>query len=197
MLWLRASTLLECLSSTLVQSSTPNQSSTMATLKRKAPEFVDAPDATPTGRPVKKLRLTQSQKQALIDNLQLESTSTVGIQDTRLVLTRTQSPSVLASFVHNILFKHMTFALALNDASTVFLSLFARPTWASSLINTQPRLKRPRPFAGFLRQRSRAHPSPLTKPSHPLARATAGLDAQGTITYLPSQLRPITDVFTK
>jgi hypothetical protein len=51
----------------------------MATLKRKAPEFVDAPDATPTGRPVKKLRLTQSQKQALIDNLQLESTSTGGV----------------------------------------------------------------------------------------------------------------------
>ncbi|KAJ5453978.1 uncharacterized protein N7458_004934 [Penicillium daleae] len=46
----------------------------MATLKRKAPEFIDAPDATPTGRPVKKLRLTQSQKQALIDNLQLEIT---------------------------------------------------------------------------------------------------------------------------
>ncbi|KAF3391533.1 hypothetical protein F1880_007896 [Penicillium rolfsii] len=46
----------------------------MATLKRKAPEFVDAPNATPTERPVKKLRLTQSQKQALIDNLQLEIT---------------------------------------------------------------------------------------------------------------------------
>ncbi|KAJ5592019.1 uncharacterized protein N7459_002388 [Penicillium hispanicum] len=46
----------------------------MATLKRKAPEFVGAPDATPTGRPAKKLRLTQSQKQALIDNLQLEIT---------------------------------------------------------------------------------------------------------------------------
>lgn len=45
----------------------------MATLKRKSPEFLSAPDATPTGRPVKKLRLTQSQKQALIDNLQLES----------------------------------------------------------------------------------------------------------------------------
>ncbi|KAJ5765839.1 hypothetical protein N7520_005398 [Penicillium odoratum] len=46
----------------------------MATLKRKSPEFLSAPDATPTGRPVKKLRLTQSQKQALIDNLQLEIT---------------------------------------------------------------------------------------------------------------------------
>lgn len=45
----------------------------MATLKRKDPEFIDAPDATPTGRPVKRMRLTQSQKQALIDNLQLES----------------------------------------------------------------------------------------------------------------------------
>lgn len=56
-----------------------NQSSTMATMKRKAPEFLDAPDATPTGRPVKKLRLTQSQKQALIDNLQLESTSMGGV----------------------------------------------------------------------------------------------------------------------
>ncbi|KAF7716529.1 Uncharacterized protein PECH_005184 [Penicillium ucsense] len=46
----------------------------MATLKRKAPELSEAPDATPTGRPVKKLRLTRSQKQALIDNLQLEIT---------------------------------------------------------------------------------------------------------------------------
>lgn len=45
----------------------------MATLKRKSPGFDDAPDATPTGRPAKKLRLTQNQKQALIDNLQLES----------------------------------------------------------------------------------------------------------------------------
>ncbi|KAJ5917194.1 hypothetical protein N7466_010748 [Penicillium verhagenii] len=46
----------------------------MATLKRKSPEFLTAPDATPTGRPVKKLCLTQNQKQALIDNLQLEIT---------------------------------------------------------------------------------------------------------------------------
>ncbi|KAJ6014326.1 hypothetical protein N7540_008917 [Penicillium herquei] len=46
----------------------------MTTLKRKSPEFLAAPDATPTGRPAKKLRLTQSQKQALIDNLQLEIT---------------------------------------------------------------------------------------------------------------------------
>ncbi|KAJ5085117.1 hypothetical protein N7532_009888 [Penicillium argentinense] len=46
----------------------------MATLKRKSPEFVGAPDATPTGPPAKKLRLTQGQKQALIDNLQLEIT---------------------------------------------------------------------------------------------------------------------------
>lgn len=45
----------------------------MATLKRKDPKFADAPDATPTGRPAKRMRLAQSQKQALIDNLQLES----------------------------------------------------------------------------------------------------------------------------
>jgi hypothetical protein len=45
----------------------------MATLKRKSPEFVNAPDATPNGPPAKRMRLTQSQKQALIDNLQLES----------------------------------------------------------------------------------------------------------------------------
>lgn len=76
----RDSTLLdEPLMSSPIQSSTQITPSTMATLKRKAPEFVDAPDATPTGRPVKKLRLTQSQKQALIDNLQLESTSTGGV----------------------------------------------------------------------------------------------------------------------
>ncbi|OQE26837.1 hypothetical protein PENSTE_c005G00027 [Penicillium steckii] len=46
----------------------------MATLKRKSPEFVNAPDATPKGPPAKKMRLTQGQKQALIDNLQLEIT---------------------------------------------------------------------------------------------------------------------------
>ena len=79
LLWLRASTLRECPSPTLVQFFDPNQSFTMATMKRKAPEFLDAPDSTPTGRPVKKLRLTQSQKQALIDNLQLESTLMRGV----------------------------------------------------------------------------------------------------------------------
>ncbi|KAJ5900138.1 hypothetical protein N7495_004882 [Penicillium taxi] len=46
----------------------------MATLKRKSPEFIDTPDAALTGRPAKKLRLTHSQKQALMDNLQLEIT---------------------------------------------------------------------------------------------------------------------------
>ncbi|KAJ5223088.1 uncharacterized protein N7469_009328 [Penicillium citrinum] len=46
----------------------------MGTLKRKSPEFVNAPDATPRGPPAKKMRLTQGQKQALIDNLQLEIT---------------------------------------------------------------------------------------------------------------------------
>lgn len=76
----RASTILDApLLYSQTQSSTQITTPTMTTLKRKAPEFVDAPDATPTGRPVKKLRLTQSQKQALIDNLQLESTSTGGV----------------------------------------------------------------------------------------------------------------------
>ncbi|KAJ5999707.1 hypothetical protein N7481_000116 [Penicillium waksmanii] len=46
----------------------------MASLKRKSPEFITAPDATPRGPPAKKLRLTQGQKQALMDNLQLEIT---------------------------------------------------------------------------------------------------------------------------
>ncbi|KAJ5091096.1 hypothetical protein NUU61_005966 [Penicillium alfredii] len=45
----------------------------MATLKRKSPEPVDAPDVTPTGHPAKKMRLTHNQKQTLMDNLQLES----------------------------------------------------------------------------------------------------------------------------
>ena len=45
----------------------------METLKRKSPDFLSAADATPTGRPVKKMCLTRNQKQALIDNLQLES----------------------------------------------------------------------------------------------------------------------------
>ncbi|KAJ5125073.1 uncharacterized protein N7515_008898 [Penicillium bovifimosum] len=42
----------------------------MSTTKRKS----DAMDVTPTGSPTKKMRLTQNQKQALIDNLQLEIT---------------------------------------------------------------------------------------------------------------------------
>ncbi|KAJ5698808.1 hypothetical protein N7462_000813 [Penicillium macrosclerotiorum] len=46
----------------------------MATLKRKSPELINAQDATPSSRPAKKLCLTQGQKQALIDNLQLEIT---------------------------------------------------------------------------------------------------------------------------
>jgi hypothetical protein len=37
--------------------------------KRKSEEM----DTTPTGSPTKKMRLTQKQKQALMDNLQLES----------------------------------------------------------------------------------------------------------------------------
>jgi hypothetical protein len=41
----------------------------MPATKRKS----DAMDVTPTGSPTKKMRLTQNQKQALIDNLQLES----------------------------------------------------------------------------------------------------------------------------
>lgn len=167
----------------------------MATLKRKAPEFIDAPDATPTGRPVKKLRLTQSQKQALIDNLQLESTSTEGILDNRPVLTTPQSLSVLVSFVLNMPCKQMTFAPALNDASTVFPSLFARPTWASSSRNTRPRPRRPRPFVESLQQRPRAHPSPLTKHSRHPARVTAGPDAIGMIAYPSVQLRPNTNTF--
>lgn len=42
---------------------------TMPATKRKS----DAMDVTPTGSPTKKMRLTQHQKQALMDNLQLES----------------------------------------------------------------------------------------------------------------------------
>jgi hypothetical protein len=43
-------------------------------MKRKSPEITGADDvATPTGSPTKKMRMTQSQKQALMDNLQLES----------------------------------------------------------------------------------------------------------------------------
>lgn len=40
--------------------------------KRKSDQMDDEP-ATPKGSPVKKMRITQAQKQALIDNLQLES----------------------------------------------------------------------------------------------------------------------------
>lgn len=45
------------------------------TRKRKSTEMEDepAPTATPTGSPRKKMRISQSQKQALMDNLQLES----------------------------------------------------------------------------------------------------------------------------
>ncbi|CAL5867151.1 uncharacterized protein PFLUO_LOCUS1363 [Penicillium psychrofluorescens] len=44
-------------------------------MKRKSPEITGADEVTtPTGRPMKKMRMTQSQKQALMDNLQLEIT---------------------------------------------------------------------------------------------------------------------------
>jgi hypothetical protein len=167
----------------------------MAPLKRKAPEFVDAPDATPTGRPVKKLRLTQNQKQALIDNLQLESTSKGGVLKYKLGLTKPQSLSARASFVHNMLFKPMTFVPALNDASTVFPSLSARPIWASFSRSTAPRLRRPRPFVESPQQRSRVHPCLLTKHFHPLARATAGTDATGRIVPGSPQPSPTADTF--
>lgn len=39
--------------------------------KRKSDEMENGP-STPTGGPAKKMKITQGQKQALIDNLQLE-----------------------------------------------------------------------------------------------------------------------------
>jgi hypothetical protein len=105
-----------------------------------------------------------------------------------------QSLNVLASFVPNMLCKQMIFAPALNDASIVFPSLFARPTWASSSRSTQPRPRRPRLFVESLQQRSRGHPCPLIKHSHPPAHATAELDATGTTASISSQLNPNTNI---
>lgn len=48
--------------------------------KRKSDQMDDEP-ATPKGSPVKKMRITQAQKQALIDNLQLESMKKVHLQE--------------------------------------------------------------------------------------------------------------------
>jgi len=47
----------------------------LTTRKRKSDEMAGTPEAVaPTGSPApKRLKITQSQKQALIDNLQLES----------------------------------------------------------------------------------------------------------------------------
>lgn len=46
--------------------------STQDTRKRKSDRMDHGP-STPTGSPAKKIKITQTQKQALIDNLQLES----------------------------------------------------------------------------------------------------------------------------
>ena len=62
----------------------PNISLDLLTMpaKRKS----DQMDTTPTGSPSKKMRLTQQQKQALMDNLQLESGLSFELLDGPLVL---------------------------------------------------------------------------------------------------------------
>ena len=55
------------------------------TRKRNSKAIEDDP-TTPTGSPAKKMRITVAQKQALIDNLQLEGKS-MAVTRTDLVLT--------------------------------------------------------------------------------------------------------------
>lgn len=105
---------------------------TMPATKRKS----DAMDVTPTGSPTKKMRLTQHQKQALMDNLQLESELKLWIYGVNIVLILLQSLSERVNFVLNMPSRQMTSGRALSDASIEFQSRFARPTSASSSKST-------------------------------------------------------------
>jgi hypothetical protein len=106
---------------------------TMPATKRKS----DAMDVTPTGSPTKKMRLTQRQKQALMDNLQLESGWNCGFT-VIMALILLQSPSGHVSFVLNMPFRQMTSGRALSDASIASQCRYARPTSASCSKNTMP-----------------------------------------------------------
>jgi hypothetical protein len=96
--------------------------------KRKSDEMEEAVPAgtTPTGSPTrKKMKISQQQKQALIDNLQLESMRTIMMP---LAYTNTfcQSPNELANSAPATPFNVPTFAPASNGASIAFPSRSAK-----------------------------------------------------------------------
>lgn len=83
--------------------------------KRKSADD-DAYDVTtPTGSPpTKKLRITRNQKQALIDNLQLESM--FHSYFSRHLMLTSQSPNAPANFEPSMPSKQATFEPVLKDA---------------------------------------------------------------------------------
>lgn len=93
--------------------------------KRKTPEperdaFNKDEVTTPSNSPArKKLKITQHQKQTLIDNLQLESASLLSpadyVQPLVSILTRLQSQSEPADYAPSMQCKLKIFAHALND----------------------------------------------------------------------------------
>lgn len=107
--------------------------------KRKPDEADITPDefpttdnavvTTPIGSPArKKMKITQTQKQALIDNLQLESTKT-RLYSMSLSLTRWQSLNVPENCAPTTPFKPKISGLELNDVSTAYHCLSAKPGW--------------------------------------------------------------------
>ena len=107
--------------------------------KRKSVEMEDAypsiEHATPTNTPSKKrMRITRSQKQTLMDNLQLES---MFVSQLSKVLTDIlQSRKELVNSARSTHSKHKTYDPGSNDASIESLLPSERLTWASCSKNT-------------------------------------------------------------
>ena len=80
---------------------------------------------TPTGSPRKKMRITQSQKQALMDNLQLESKPLHTFKSRHKALANTkQSLRELVNCGQSMLFNVQISEPASKDASIEFLCRF-------------------------------------------------------------------------
>jgi hypothetical protein len=126
--------------------------------KRKSPEperdaLNEDHITTPSNSPArKKLKITQNQKQTLIDNLQLESTLSFSMKEIPCcrLLTVSQSQNEPADYVLSMHFRRRIFDLESKDELTAFLSRYARPLWEryskSSTISPRHNPRRSRHF---------------------------------------------------
>ena len=91
------------------------------TRKRKSEVLQDAVTTPPSGPSTKKLKITQAQKQALIDNLQLESEFYFYVSLLDIDFVKSQNEH--AGFALIMPCKQRTCDLELSDASTAYLSV--------------------------------------------------------------------------